>query len=64
MNIFLIASEKLIYLLDLSASRDARKGQKSLFQVQVFQIYLSQTTAFIPSPICLIVKSSPICNLV
>lgn len=40
MNIFLIASEKLIYLLDLSASRDARKGQKSLFQVQVFQISL------------------------
>lgn len=60
MNIFLIASEKLIYLLDLSASRDARKGQKSLFQVQVFQISL--TAAFIQSPICLIVKSNPICN--
>lgn len=38
MDIFLIASEKLIYLLDLSESRSARKGQKSLFEVQVFQI--------------------------
>lgn len=41
MDIFLIASDKLIYLLDLSESRGARKGQKYLFQVQVFQIYLS-----------------------
>lgn len=41
MDIFLIASEKLIYFLDLSESRGERKGQESLFQVQVFQIYLS-----------------------
>lgn len=47
MDIFLIASEKLIYLLDINESRGERKGQKYLFQVQVFQICVSECCLYL-----------------